>query len=777
MTADVQSWLVSPAANFGWVLIGNEVALQTTKRFQSRENGTTSQRPRLTVTFTPGAPAGACCLSDGVCVFQEPADCATLGGSYMGDGTSCFPNPCPQPLGACCLGDGTSCLELTEDDCAVQNGFWLGSSTDCMTTVCDVTLTPFVDPLPLPAVAQPVTGVPGGAAHYEIAWTQFEQQLHRDLPPTTVWGYGGTFPGPTIEAATGQTVTVNWINDLRDSMGNLRTDHYLPVDLCAHGSADEAKGVVHLHGAHCEAESDGYPEDDYLPGNADLYTYENLQLPAQLWYHDHGLGITRLNVYMGLAGLYTLRDAFELALNLPQGEFEVPLVVQDRSFRSDGTLEYPASLQDHFFGENMLVNGKVWPFFNVKQGKYRFRFLNGCTSRTLTLALSDGATFDQIGTDGGLLEAPVAMTELTLTPAERADVIIDFAGYAPGTELILANSAPSPFPGNPGVGVLPDVMKFIVQGLPGDTDPVPALLRPLEVLQESDALEHRDFVLQRSVDACAGFVWKINDLGWNDITEFPVLESTEVWSFVNRSGISHPMHMHLVMFQILDRQAFQIVSDEIVPIGSPVPPELNEMGWKDTVQSKPFEITRVIARFEDYKGKFPYHCHILEHEDYDMMRQFEVVDYAPYCSGDGTAGVDCPCSNPGLPGHGCDLAQATGGVQLGVTSFNPDFAGGGSITLVGTGFPAAFFPTVVGIRSPNRASTPAVFGDGLLCLEAPVVRFGATSSSNGVSTQTTGHGVGSGIFHYQLWFRNQPLAFCDPTAAFNLSNGLTVSWP
>jgi spore coat protein A len=668
-------------------------------------------------------------------------------------------------------------LDLTEDDCATQGGYWLGSASNCGTTMCDVTLTPFVDPLPIPAVATPITGTSGGAAHYEIAWTQFDQQLHRDLPPTTVWGYGGTFPGPTIEAASGQTVTVNWVNDLRDSIGALRTDHYLPVDLCAHGAADVAKGVVHLHGSHCEADSDGYPEDDYLPGNSLLYTYENFQLPATLWYHDHGLGITRLNVYMGLAGLYIIRDPFELALNLPQGEFEVPLVIQDRTFLPDGKLDYPASLQDHFFGEHILVNGKVTPFHEVKQGKYRFRVLNGSGSRALTLALSNGATFHQIGTDGGLVEMPVAMTELTLTPAERADLIIDFSSYAPGTELILTNSAPAPFPGNPGAGVVPNVMKFIVLGQAGDTDPIPVFLRPLDVLQESDALEHRDFVLQRSVDACAGFIWKVNGLGWNNITEYPVLESTEVWSFVNRSGVSHPMHMHLVMFQILDRQAFQIVDDEVVPIGSPFPPEPNEVGWKDTIESRPFEITRVIARFEDYKGKFPYHCHILEHEDYDMMRQFEVVDYAPYCSGDGTAGVDCPCGNVGLPGHGCEVAQGTGGVQLDASSFTPDFMGGGSITLSGTSFPPAHFPTVVGIRSPNRAVPPVVFGDGLLCMQAPVVRFGATNSAGGVATLPTGHGAGPGLFHYQLWFRNIPIAFCDPTAGFNLSNGLTVSWP
>ena len=219
----------------------------------------------------------------------------------------------------------------------------------------------------------------------------------------------------------------------------------------------------------------------------------------------------------------------------------------------------------------------------------------------------------------------MALTELTLSPGERADLVFDFAPYAAGTELLLTNSAPAPYPGAPGEGVVPDVMKFVVTADVGHTAALPGSLRSLDVLSESQADEFRSFELQKFSDPCAGNTWLINGLGWTDITERPYLGDTEVWSFVNRSGGVHPMHMHLVFFQILDRQDFDVVDDEIVPTGPRIPPPANEAGWKDTVQTNPMQITRVIAHFTDYLGLFPYHCHILEHEDHEMMRQFEVV--------------------------------------------------------------------------------------------------------------------------------------------------------
>jgi spore coat protein A len=504
-------------------------------------------------------------------------------------------------------------------------------------------------------VAQPTSGSPGGTAAYTLAIRQIQQRLHRDLPLTTVWGFGdgptgATYPGPTIEAGRDQPVTVTWVNDLRDG-GVLRSTHYLPVDTCPHGADDASpRTVIHLHGGHVPAAFDGYPEATFLPGEQVTYQYPNTQLPATLWYHDHALGITRLNVYMGLAGFYLIRDAVETGLGLPAGEFEIPLVIQDRSFNADGSLQYPAAWQDHFFGDTILVNGKVWPYLEVKQGKYRFRLLNGSNSRTYTLALSSGKPFQVIGTDGGLLPAPVAVSTLTLTPAERADVVVDFASDPAGTEILLTNSAPAPYPGPPGEGVVPDVMKFVVLPEVGYTAALPTTLRPIEILAEADSVESRIFELRRFAESCSGQAWYINGLGWDDITEFPQLGTTEIWSFVNRSGVTHPMHMHLVMFQVLDEQAFEIQNGVVVPIGPRVPPPPEAAGWKDTVPVPPDEIVRVIARFEDYKGRFPYHCHILEHEDHEMMRQFQTV-----LCGDGELDPDEECDDGNLvAGDGCD---------------------------------------------------------------------------------------------------------------------------
>jgi spore coat protein A len=627
IVADVRFWFNNPGSNFGWLMRGNEIDTKTAKRFDSREATSFSQRPVLRVDFIPPAGLGACCIADGSCVLVTSNECANLGGTFAGVGTTCSPNPCQLPVGACCFNDGT-CEVLTMSNCLAHGGTYLGDGTVCTSNLCSIVLTPFVDPLPRPAVAQPVTGVAGGAATYQLTISEFKQKLHRDLPATTVWGFAGSYPGPTIEASVNQPVIVHWINDLRDAGGNLRTNHYLPVDLCLdgpniHGAAPRI--VTHLHGGHVTPANDGYPENTFLPGESATTFYPNLQPPGTIWYHDHALGITRLNVYMGLAGFYLIRDATEAALGLPSGEHEIPLAIQDRQFNSDGSLRYPAAWQEHFLGDKILVNGKVWPFLDVKRGKYRFRTLNGSSSRTYTLALSTGGGFYQIGTDGGLLLAPVSLTQLTLGPGERADLIFDFAPYPVGSEILLTNSAPAPFPGPAGVGVIPNVMKFIVSSATGHTNAIPAVLRPLERLYETNAFRSRNFVLHKMDDPCTGSRWAINDLGWRDITEFPLLGTTEIWSFINRSGVMHPMHMHLVLFQALDRQEFVFTNGVIVPVGPRTPPPAEEAGWKDTVKVNPNEIVRVIARFEDFTGRYPYHCHILDHEDHEMMRQFEVV--------------------------------------------------------------------------------------------------------------------------------------------------------
>jgi spore coat protein A len=265
--------------------------------------------------------------------------------------------------------------------------------------------------------------------------------------------------------------------------------------------------------------------------------------------------------------------------------------------------------------------------------------LNGSNSRTYRLSLSNGAPFYQIGSDQGLLTAPVTLTSLTVAPSERVDVVMDFSTYAAGSQLVLTNSAPTEFPGTPGVGVIPNVMKFSVTSQTGYTASLPSTLRTIVRTPESEARVGRSFDIRLRPDACHGSAWLINGLRYNQVTELPRLNTTEVWTFINRSSLMHPMHMHLVRFQILDRQPFQIVNDHVQSTGPRVAPPASEMGWKDTVQAYPSEITRVIARFETFTGNFPYHCHILEHEDNEMMRQFQVLPECP-CDRNNDARVD-----------------------------------------------------------------------------------------------------------------------------------------
>lgn len=698
LVADVQGWLDGSFGNHGWLLKGNESTDNTAKNISSRTNATVANRPVLTVVFTPPTNVGRCCFPNGTCSVISSTNCSNGGGTYAGNGTNCNPNVCQQPTGACCFGDGScnsaltaascasqggiyqgngvlcttnlcpvlsgacclpnaTCAVMTQANCTNAGGIYHGNSTSCNNVSCNWILTPFVDELPIPSVAVPTSGTAGSFAHYDIYIRQISHQFHRDLPPTIAWGYNSMYPGPTIEARSYRTVTVQWHNDLRTGhFGNiLRTDHVLPVDTCAHGP--DVTGVVpvtvtHLHGAHLKPDSDGYPDASFPPGQSSaIYTYPNVQPAATMWYHDHATGLTRLNVYMGLAGFYLLRDDAEAALGLPSGQYEVPLVIQDRSFDSVGRLRYTNGFQDHFFGEFTCVNGKVWPYMNVKQGKYRFRIVNGSSDRTYKLNLPTinvfSINFPQsflIGTDLGLRSSPLAVETITLMPGERADLIIDFSNYSIGSHITITNSALSPFPaGGDGPNVF-NVMKFIVTQPFGHQGALPNALVPVPIMQPSQASTHRAFQLQKFLDNhCNRDIWLINGMNWDDIVDYPLIGSTEIWSFINRSGVSHPMHMHLVAFQVLDRQAFTVSGGgQIIPTGPLYGPDPTEMGWKDTVQATPNQITRVIATFDDYPGRFPFHCHILDHEDHEMMRQFEVRCRNPRVIGDPTDVVVTP---------------------------------------------------------------------------------------------------------------------------------------
>lgn len=500
-------------------------------------------------------------------------------------------------------------------------------------------LARYQDPLPVPGVVSPV-GKYRGADLYEIRMSQFTQQLHSQLAPTTVWGYNGSYPGPTIEAKVGNSIWVKWINDLPQ-------EHLLPIDHNLHGAMDtpDVRTVVHLHGGHVLPENDGFPEAWFTPGNSATFFYPNKQRAAPLWYHDHSLGITRLNVYAGLAGLYMLRDSIEDTLRLPGGKYEIPLVIQDRFFNDDGSLFYPPPpWEPELFADTILVNGKVWPFLSVEPRKYRFRIYNGSNARFYNMKLSSGQPFFQIGGEGGLFPAPVKLNEILIAPGERADIVIDFSKHK-GQEIILTNDAPAPFPmGDPAdPETTGQIMQFRVNlPLSGfDNSSLPPVLRSVSRINEKTAVKVRDLTLEERLDKEGNpIMLLLNGSTWDDpITEKPKLGTNEIWRLVNLTVDTHPIHLHLVMFQVLGRQPFNVASykafkeangvnpPSVDPYltGTPSAPSPNEMGWKDTVRANPGEVTRIIAPFTDFRGKYVWHCHILEHEDNEMMRPYEVV--------------------------------------------------------------------------------------------------------------------------------------------------------
>ena len=309
-------------------------------------------------------------------------------------------------------------------------------------------LARYVDPLPIPAIlrggdTRPDPEHPGRVLPYHrIAMREGWANVHRDLPPTRFWGYDGKMPGPTIEVQSGKPLLIEWANELPKQ-------HLFPIDYTLHGAGHDVpdvRAVVHVHGARVPPEADGYPESWYVGGKSATYRYPNRQEATTLWYHDHAMGIERLNVYAGLFGTFLIRDEIEDSLGLPRDEFEIPLIVTDRQFNSDGRLYYPTSGMpespwvSEAYGDVMLINGKMAPYLNVEPRVYRFRIVNASNARFYYLGLSDGTPLQQIGSDQGLLPRPVAMKAVTLAPAERADVLVDFSKLA-GQNIILRSLA------------------------------------------------------------------------------------------------------------------------------------------------------------------------------------------------------------------------------------------------------------------------------------------------------------------------------------------------
>jgi spore coat protein A, manganese oxidase len=609
------------------------------------------------------------------------------------------------------------------------------------------TIPKYVEPVAIPPL------MPAVATNtYSIAARpRVQQVLPRGFPATKVWAYGSTndaasfnWPAFTIEANQFARTTVTWRNQLVDAKNNF-VPHLLTVDPTLHwanppGPADDRDSrptfqttpppyagpvpiVTHLHGAHVDPESDGFPEAWYLPnannfadclqsdgpgcfwgrgtnyGNAPgfaaapgqaTFVYRNDQHAATLWYHDHVLGMTRANVYTGLAGFYLLRDAYEKSLNLPgpYGKFEIPLVIQDRSFNVDGSLFYPTSRvffdgftgpyipdpssdispywNPEFFGNVMTVNGKTWPKLPVEPRKYRFRFLNGSDSRWLQVQFANAKTlkpvalsFAIIGTEGGFVSGPAVQTSfLRLSPAERLDVVVDFSGLPVGTRLVLINVAPdSPFGGaitNAGAsdpGTTGQVMAFDVVKLTApDTSSLPASFN-----QPRDGFEPQATIVPRTltitefdsiIDPAGPSEAQLGDafgpLPWMAPTTENIKQfTTERWTIVNRTEDAHPIHLHQTQFRVVSRTPIDLAAynfaidacqatpkaagcppnpDDFVKRGAVTsPPFPWEAGPKDTLQTNPGEMTKLDAFF-DIPGLYVWHCHIISHEDNEMMR-------------------------------------------------------------------------------------------------------------------------------------------------------------
>ncbi len=627
----------------------------------------------------------------------------------------------------------------------------------------------FQNDLPIPDI---IDGTNGGSITLGVWQTsQFLglYDVHGDPLYTTVWGYGltaevTTYPGPTILAYEGVPITVNWQNNLPF------TGHLLPVDTSLHFAASTSHSltdgfvpiVTHLHGGHNDSNFDGLPDQWFTQfgpdGTRDVgskffsssMTYDNTQDAATLWYHDHALGITRLNVYAGLAGFYVLQDENRLNLVelgpderavLPSGDYDIGMAIQDRAFTKDGQLYYPAykndplpgthdtvkdvvpkefykengndapSIVPEFFGDTILVNGMAWPKLDVAAGDYEFRLLNGSDSRFYVLEVSNpNVAVYLVGTDGGLLHQAVTISDgdghqdsdefLVLAPGDRVELVFDFSKLGDGDTATLLNVGPAfePFKGLAGAddslagGAIAataddsvgNIMQFVV-----DTaiDAFDATVQDKTVLVQNFVNLTQDANHDDVADLAANHVRKVglfegvddygrvtpmlgkaeagsiitdkmSDVGnfgplaWDaPTTEKPLLGSTEQWDMFNFTEDSHPIHLHLTQFQVMEKRHIDFLDGDEngIPddttgdgqisygtgsspnysvadiwIGDKVDLRPEETGWQDTAWVDPHQMMSIVATF-DKAGDYVWHCHILSHEDNEMMRPYTVV--------------------------------------------------------------------------------------------------------------------------------------------------------
>ena len=539
---------------------------------------------------------------------------------------------------------------------------------------------------------------------------------------TKVWGFEGeakdavtgeilglvqSTPGCSFEAIRGVPVQVKWVNNLVDSSGNPLPNLFAvdPTFMWANpngiqmpdpnslspGGYSQAQSPVpismHLHGGEVPSTSDGNPNAWWTPNglhgpayntaestdsDSAVFKYPNEQQATTLWYHDHAMGITRLNVMSGLAGFYLLRSPDDqVAQSLPKGEFEVPLAIQDRNFLPDGSLYYSsegtyAAVHPYwnptFLGNTVMVNGLVWPNMDVKQGQYRLRILDGSNSRFYTLHFSNGMSFTQIGSDGGYLKAPATLTSLVISPGERVDLLVDFSNVAAGEKVVLQNSDPALTSSEKqNVG---QIIQFTIGNTKGSPpQSLPPELNPTlkgDFPNLPSPVRDRTLTLVEQGTAPNTMAMLLDGLPYDaPATETPQVGATEDWVIVNPTMNSHPIHLHLIQFQLVERQtiaSMQYLNDweELngnLPLnhtaknvelnqyleGQPVKPAANEQCWKDTIQADAGMVTVIRVRFAPQDGSsyefdptsgpgYVWHCHILEHEDNSMMRPLIVVD-------------------------------------------------------------------------------------------------------------------------------------------------------
>jgi FtsP/CotA-like multicopper oxidase with cupredoxin domain len=426
----------------------------------------------------------------------------------------------------------------------------------------------FQDSSSYPPVLSPVRA-DSTTDYYEIAQKRSEIEI-LDGYRTSIWGYEGIIPGPNIKARLGRTVVVQHTNELSVST------------------------AVHLHGGITPPDSDGFPTDLILPHQSRTYTYPNDGRAATLWYHDHAMHHTGRNIYMGLAGFYLLEDDEEKKLGLPQGSYDIPLMIQDRLFGSDGSFVYDTFHNLAAKGGIILVNGTPWPRMEVAARKYRFRILNASNATPFRIALSSGSPLILIGNDGGLLREPISCANIPIAMAERVEVIIDFSKCPIGTRIVLENQKEQV-----SGDVSNEIMLFEVNRKEQDGSLVPDQLSRFETLNPDAAVQTRSFTFsgRPSFGLPPSAIWKINgdEFDPDHPIASPRYGDVEVWNIRNERlfgilGMLHPVHIHLVNFQILERNGKAALS--------------HESGWKDTVAVDRGEEVKLVLRFEGYKGRY-----------------------------------------------------------------------------------------------------------------------------------------------------------------------------